>query len=70
MACTPCWQQRQVLMSAMRQGNPWMIARAVRGGVLIATDKYMYSRTGVARRVGLRRDTVDPGKARLRADGA
>lgn len=41
MACLPCFQQRQVFMSAMRQGNPWMMAQAVRQGVHIATDKYV-----------------------------
>lgn len=40
MACLPCWQQRQALMYAIRQGNPWMMARAVVQGVNIATDKY------------------------------
>lgn len=41
MACTPCWQQRQLFMSMMRQGNPYGMYRAATQGVHIATDKYI-----------------------------
>lgn len=41
MPCIPCWQQRQLLMSAWHQGNPYTMLQAVRGGVHIATDKYI-----------------------------
>lgn len=39
MACMACWQQRQVFYGAVRQGNPYAMARAVTRGVMIATDK-------------------------------
>lgn len=41
MACTPCWQQRQMFLTAWRQGDPYAMARAARQGVYIATDKYI-----------------------------
>ena len=41
MACMPCWQNRQLLMEAMRRGNPVMATRAAIQGVHIATDKYV-----------------------------
>lgn len=41
MPCVPCWQQRQMFVAAWRQGNPYAMAQAVRGGVHIAADKYI-----------------------------
>lgn len=41
MACPPCWQQRQVFVSAMRQGDAYLMAQAAMRGVHIATDKYI-----------------------------
>lgn len=41
MACTPCWQQRQMFLSAWRHGNPYGMMRAATQGVHIATDKYI-----------------------------
>lgn len=41
MSCTPCWQQRQLLMAALRQGDPWQMWRAASQGVHIASDKYI-----------------------------
>lgn len=39
MPCIPCWQQRQLFMGAMRQGNPYQMWRVARQGAAIATDK-------------------------------
>ena len=41
MACVPCWQQRQMFMTAWRHGNPYGMLRAATQGVHIATDKYL-----------------------------
>lgn len=40
MACGACWQQRQVLYGAVRQGNPYAMMRAVTRGAAIAADKF------------------------------
>lgn len=41
MACGPCWQQRQVFITAWRQGNPYAMLQAAGQGAVIATDKYI-----------------------------
>lgn len=39
MACTPCWQQRQLFANAWRQGNPFIMAQVMQRSIAIATDK-------------------------------
>lgn len=39
MACTPCWQQRQLFMMGWQQRNPFVMMQATRRGIAIATDK-------------------------------
>lgn len=41
MACMPCWQQRQLLMNAWHQRNPYALWQAATQGVHIASDKYI-----------------------------